>query len=393
MRRTLFIGFLLSMQFLHAQKPVAPSQFITKFPFQQLTGGVIMMQARFGNFPDTLNFILDTGSGGISLDSSTVIYFGLKPEPSERTIRGIAGVRKVSFINNEKLHLHNLTVDSLNFHVNDYTILTEVYGEKIDGIIGYPVLSRYIVKVNFDTSQIEFWTHGAMKYPKGGHLLRPIINTLPVQHMKIRDANTVNSRFLLDMGAGLNMMLTRDFVKDSALLFKSRKLYIKEAEGLGGKVDIAMTVVREVKLGPYRFYNVPVYVFDDVHNVTSYPHLGGLLGNDLIRRFNVIINYQKRDFHLLPNTHFKNRFDYSYSGIELYFVDGQIIIGDVAKGSPAEKSGLKEGDIIVAINKNFAQNMTQMKNALQNSGEKVKIIVSRDGDLKDFEFRIISILR
>ncbi len=394
MRAAILTCLLFSSQLLHAQEEfVTPSRFITKFRFEQLTGGVVMMQARFANYADTLNFILDTGSGGISLDSTTAVYFGITPEPSERTIRGIAGIRKVGFINNQSLHLHKLTIDSLNFHVNDYTILTEVYGERIDGIIGYSVLSRYIVKMNFDSSYIEFWTPGAIKYPKGGTLFRPVIHSLPVQSMRIRDAKTINSRFLYDTGAGLNMMLTTDFVKDSALLYKKRKLYTKEAEGLGGKIDMHMTVVREVKLGPYRFYNVPVYVFDDAYNVTSYPYLGGILGNDLLRRFNVIMNYQKGDFHLLPNSHYKNRFDYSYSGIELYFIEGKIIIGDVAVGSPAEKSGLKEEDVIVAINKNFTQNMLQMKTALQNAGEKVKIIVSRNGDLMDFEFRIKSILK
>jgi hypothetical protein len=43
--------------------------------------------------------------------------------------------------------------------------------------------------------------------------------------------NPLNARFLYDMGAGLNMMLTTDFVRDSSLLHKNRKLYAKEARG------------------------------------------------------------------------------------------------------------------------------------------------------------------
>jgi hypothetical protein len=122
-----------------------PSKFITKFPFIQFTGGIVVLQAQFESFPDTLNFILDTGSGGISLDSATTEYFKLKPEPSNQIIRGIAGIKNVSFLNHKKLHLPGLTIDSLNFHVNDYSLLTAVYGERIDGIIGYSVFSRYIV--------------------------------------------------------------------------------------------------------------------------------------------------------------------------------------------------------------------------------------------------------
>ncbi len=74
-----------------------PSKFITRFPFVQLSGGVILLQARFDSHPDTLNFILDTGSGGISLDSTTSEYLGVKPILSDRTIRGIAGIKKLSF--------------------------------------------------------------------------------------------------------------------------------------------------------------------------------------------------------------------------------------------------------------------------------------------------------
>lgn len=372
---------------------VEPSRMLTQFRFSQLTGGVILLQGRFDPFPDTLNFIFDTGSGGISLDSTTCEYFGLKGVPSERTIRGIAGIRKVSFLHNRKLHLPGLTIDSLNFHINDYEILNIVYGIKIDGIIGYSVLSRYIIKVDYDSSRIEFWSKGSIKYPRGGYLLKPIINSIPVQSGRVRDEATINARFLYDMGAGLNLMLSTDFLNDSALLKKNRRLYAKEAEGLGGKIDMHMTVIKEFRLGPYRFRNVPIYVFDDAYNITSYPYLGGLIGNDLLRRFNVILNYDKKEIHLLPNSHFHEPFDYSYSGLELYYVDGQIIIGDVAKHSPAEAVGLKEGDIVIAVNKNFSQNLQQYKAAIQNTGEKLRIIVLRDGALKEFELKVTNILK
>jgi hypothetical protein len=393
-RSLLFILLLLPGLATFAQEEfITPSRFITRMSFRQMTGGVILLKARLNAFPDTLNFILDSGSGGISLDSSTVEYFKLKPEASNRTIRGIAGIRNVSFLYNQQLHFPGLTVDSLNFHVNDYSILTSVYGEQIDGIIGYSVLSRYIIKVNFDSTHIEFWTQGAMRYPRGGYLFRPFITTLPVQAARVRDEQAVNARFLYDMGAGLNMLLTTDFIADSSLLSNKRKLWVKEAEGLGGKIDMHMTVVKEVKLGPYRFRNVPVYVFDDAYNVTSYPYMGGLIGNDLLRRFNVILNYQKRDFHLTPNSHYNDPFDYSYSGVELYYLNGEILLGDVAKGSPAEKAGLKEGDVVIAINRNFTQTMQLMKAALQSTGGTIRMIVRRNGELLDFDFKVKNILR
>ena len=369
-----------------------PSRDIAKIPFTQLTGGIVILKARFGSSPDTLNFILDTGSSGISLDSSTADYLKLKPTPTERTIRGIAGIRKVSFLYNQQLHFRGLTVDSLNFHINDYSILTAVYGERIDGIIGYSVLNRYIIKLDYDSMKLTFCTKGTIRYPRGGYLLKPTINQLVAQQLRVRDEEAVTSRFLYDMGAGVCMLLTKDFVADSAFLDKKKKYWIKEGEGLGGKIDMELRVMKEVKLGPYRFRNVPVYIFDDENNVTSYPYMGGLIGNDILRRFNVILNYARSDIHLTPNKHYGEAFDYSYSGIELYLVEGLIIIGDVAKGSPAEAAGVKEGDEVIAVNKNFAQNLNQYKIALQAPNERIKLILRRDKVMMEIEFKIKSIL-
>lgn len=386
--------FFLVLNRLSAQEQFVepPARHLTTVGFRQLSGGVILMNARFADYQDTLNFILDTGSGGISLDSSTVHYFGLTPVPSDLTILGIAGIRKVSFIYNQKLRLPGLTVDSLNFHINDYSILSSVYGEKIDGIIGYSVLSRYIFQINYDSLQIHIYTNGRVKYPRGGWLYEPILKTLPVQTAKIRDVKTVNTRLLFDIGAGLCLMLNRDFVEDSSFLSKKRILFAKEAEGIGGKVDMNLTVIKEIRLGPYKFKNIPMFIFDDTYNITSYPYLGGILGNDILRRFNIILNYSKREFYFMPNSHYNDPFDYAYSGIELYMVNDKIILGDVAEGSPAAQAGLKEGDVVIGINNVIGQSLQQYKQALQIVGEKVKIIVSRNGELLEFTFRTISIL-
>lgn len=369
-----------------------PAKLLTSFRFRQLSGGVILLKGQFGSFNDTLNFILDTGSGGISLDSTTVDYFKLTPTPSDLTILGIAGIRKVSFLYNQRLRLPGLTVDSLNFHVNNYEILSAVYGEKIDGIIGYSVLNRYIFNINYDSLRIQIFSNGRMKYPRGGWLYEPILRTLPVQSARIRDAVTTNSRFLFDIGAGLCMMLNKDFIDDSNFLDKKRVLYAKEAEGVGGKIDMHMTVIKEVRIGPYRFRNVPVFVFDDTFNLTSYPYLSGIIGNDILRRFNLILNYAKKEFYFMSNHNYHDPFDYAYSGIELYMIDGFIVLGDVAEGSPAALAGLQEGDIVLGINNIIGQNLQLYKAALQNAGEKVKVIVNRGGELMEFTFKIKTIL-
>ncbi len=348
----------------------------------------MLIKARINNIEDTLNFILDTGSGGISLDTATCEELKIKHSPSGRTINGIAGIKEVDFARNNDLVLPGLKVKGLDFYVNDYEILSTVYGVKIDGIIGYSFFSRYIVKINFDSTNIEVFEPGTIRYPSGGYLLHPLFSSLPIQHLRIKDTRTINANFYLDTGAGLCFLLSRDFINDSAFLMKKRKPLMVETQGLGGKKKMMITVIKEVKIGPYIFRKVPAHIMDDEFNATSYPYLGGLIGNDILKKFNVVFNYKKREVHLLPNNHYNEPFDYSYTGMSIYNLDGKITIDDIVKDSPAFKAGFKKDDVILAVNNNFSNDINLYKNLLQADRGIVKILITRENILQIITLKV-----
>ncbi|MVT07093.1 PDZ domain-containing protein [Chitinophaga sp. ysch24] len=369
---------------------------ITRFPFKQYYGGVVVVSARLEGVPDTLQFILDTGSAGISLDTGTCVHYGIKLTPTERVVRGVGGSKKVSFAMDRTLTLPGLQVDSLDFHVNDYELISQVYGLQIDGIIGYSLLSKYIVQVDYDTELISIYSKGRFSYPKGGNLLRPSLTLIPIVTAQLRNGKMQNnSRYYFDTGAGMCLLLSHQFVKDSAILTsrkKQRKVIQTEAQGLGGKMNMDITTIQEFRIGSYAFRNVPVYLFDDVTNVTAYPFLGGMVGNDLLRRFNLILNYGRKEIYIIPNSHFRDQFDYSYTGLIIYLINGRVEVTDIIKGSPAEKAGFKKGDIIVAINNSFSSNLQQYRDMLKNIGTRPTLLIMRDKDLLLKKIQIKSIL-
>ena len=370
-----------------------PSKFITSFSFRMLTGGVILIKAKVNDYPDSLNFVLDTGSGGISLDSTTVIEFGIPVVGSDKTIKGIGGIRKVSFLYDAKLKLPGLEVEKLNFHVNDYSLLTSVYGIKIDGIVGYSFFSKYIVNVNYYSLRINVYSVGDYKYPSSGHMLNPMFTALPIQNLRFTDNGKFYVRFYLDTGAGLNFLLSERYVQDSGILKKRKKKpLITQAEGVGGRTSMRITTVTEVKLGPYRFRKVPTYLFKDEYNVINYPYLGGLIGNDLLRRFNVTFNYVKQEVHIIPNSHFRDDFDYAYHGLSIYFIDNLIVVDDVVPGSPADKAGFKKDDVIIALNNDISNNIQVYKTMMQEIGVKMNFVILREGKALQFTMKPISIL-
>lgn len=365
------------------------SKFITKFSFHQLTGGVILLKAAFNDIPDSLNFILDTGSGAISLDSSTAAEFKIPNFPSGLTVSGIAGVKEVNFSRNNKLHLPGLTLDSLDFFINDYDLLTSVYGVKIDGVIGYSFLSRYIIGINYDSLKISVYTQGSFQYPRGSTLLHPMFTTLPIQKLFIRDQRNMDANFYFDTGAGLCFLLSQRFLDDSSFMKKKRKPVTIQVQGLGGKKTMKLTIIKQVQIGPYKFRRVPTSILEDDHNILSYPFLAGLIGNDILRRFNVVLNYQHRIISIIPNSHYRDQFDYSYTGMNMYTVDdGYIIIDDIVEGAPADKAGLQNGDIVIGVDNDFSNNITTYKNKLQNVSEKINLVISRENKIRIIKIKV-----
>jgi hypothetical protein len=237
------------------------------------------------------------------------------------------------------------------------------------------------------------FTKGTIKYPRGGFLLNPLLVAIPIMRGDLKDNKEIGARFYFDTGAGMCLLLSSDFVNDSFFIKPKRKWYATQAEGPGGKAPMKQGVIKQVKIGPYKFRNVPTYIFDDEFNVTQYPYLGGLIGNDLLRRFNIIINYEKSDIYMTPNSHFKDQFDYSYTGLGMYMIDGEIIVMDVMPDSPADKGGFKPGDVVMAVENNFSKNIQTYKNLMQTAGEKLRVLVMRDEGPIILTLKVKNVLR
>lgn len=371
-----------------------PDRYLTSIRFRILNGGIVIAKVRLDPFPDTLNFIFDTGCGGVSLDSATAIRLKLAPLENAYFVRGIAGRCHQRLVEGSRLHLGDITLDSLSLQVNDYDILSSIYGEKIDGIIGYSFFSRYLVRVDYDSARMDVYTKGPIRYPEGGFVLRPRVFGLPMLEGRLADARNINSRFYFDTGAGLCLLFSSNFTSDSAVFSPKRKKPVRtQGAGLGGKTDMQLTTLRTFSLGPFHFRQIPTYIFDDPYDVTSYPQLGGLIGNELLRRFNLILNYPRSEIYILPNASFHQPFDYSYSGVFIALIDGKVTVTDVMQDSPAEKAGLKEGDTILEINGDKQQNIQVYQNLLRTIGPKVKVLVRRSsGEMAMVSLKVSSIL-
>src|SRR5450432_1281141 len=96
-----FAIFYCCTQYAPAQELVNPgrkSVLLTRVPFIQYNGGVMVLKATVGSLTDTLRFILDTGCAGISLDSATCAFYHITTVHTDTVINGMGGSHKVSYV-------------------------------------------------------------------------------------------------------------------------------------------------------------------------------------------------------------------------------------------------------------------------------------------------------
>lgn len=391
------IIILLTLNGCIANKPVRSSsndtqnQPLAVFPFQELTGGVILVKIAVDNFKDSLNFIFDTGNTGLSIDSTTAKELGLNIVATNKVIRGIAGEKPAKFTYQHFIHFPGWNAGSYDMHISDYGLFEQVYGQRIDGIIGFSFFEKYIIKINYDKHIIECYAPGANVYPNGGYFLPINLYKFPVNMVQLEGQSVVDSKTIFDLGAGLNYLMSKQLLNDMPILPIPTKFYPTQVEGFGGKKVIDLTVVQKLTLGKYIFKKIPIHVFDDESNILNYPNLGGILGSDILRRFNIVLDYPAKKIHIKPNTHFRDRFDYHYSGMSFYMIDGSITITDIIKGSPGAFYGFEVDDIVVAIDDQLVFNLQALKDKMELKQNTHQFGILRNGNYKVLKIKLQNI--
>ena len=96
---------------------------------------------------------------------------------------------------------------------------------------------------------------------------------------------------------------------------------------------------------------------------------------------------------MIPNSHYNDAFDYAYTGLGVYFIENKVQVDDVVPESPGEKAGFKSGDVILAINDNYSNNIQVYKQMMQDPGEKLRILILRNDERLVLYMRPKSILK
>lgn len=412
------------------EKVVIPFKFINNLVFIPLKVNGI-----------ELNFLLDSGVEETILfsmeDKKEVSFFNVE----KITLRGLGGETSV-----EGLKSTNNTIEINGLKSRDhllYVILDQSFnisshvGIPVNGIIGYTFLKNNLIDINYHKKRIT--VYGANK--KDNRRLEKKYEKLPISIERSKpytycdiavDSVVMPLKLLIDIGNGDAVWL---FENDAiGVRIPPINFYDYLGQGFSGDVEGQRAKIKSFSFSKFKFQN-PVVAFPDsssIKSVTMVQNRAGSVGSEILKRFNLVFDYPNSLLYLCKNRNFNTPFHYNKSGIEIQhnglqwvqetvplqtslygakpLLEGNSItnnfkykfdlkpiyeISSVRKGSEAEKSGLKKGDVIISINKLkvYKFSLQDIHNLLRPEEDKwITFEVEREDQILIIKFKLFDVL-
>ena len=269
--------------------------------------------------------------------------------------------------------------------------LSVLPGRTLCGDVGYNVLKQFVVEIDYEHGAITLFDPAKFRYSGSGASLpfRLAMGYDPQVEgtLTLEDGVSIHAKFTLDTGAGgtvVSVPLVRSHdllrrVKRQVPLPGSKPL----VDGVNGLTYEAITGrIASMTLGGYTLRQPLVAMSRDTDTIFATDSLGVNLGGNVLRRFNVFIDYPGRRLILEPNAHFDDPFPADASGLVLTAQGTDfktIVVHGIVGGSPADESGIREGDVITAIDGESTDTyaLYQIQDLFKESGRTRQVTIRR----------------
>ncbi|MDR2146956.1 MAG: PDZ domain-containing protein [Tannerella sp.] len=348
------------------------------------------------------NFLFDTGADGLYLDSTfyaTNRFRKFKFANGTLPGAGAGKPQKVLIIK-----------DTVSFTIQNYDnnlsfipvfLLKPILGDFADGIIGREPFLDKIMEINYfheyirlhnDVSAIDTSGYERISMKKERNRL-----FVPAT-IHINETVSIQEYLLLDLGSGGSIDITSPTADKYKLPeeITGKISYFTKYGGISGQSSSYYFRANSIEIGKYRLDNVTMRYTEDKSGALSSDKHAGLLGNEVLERFDIIIDFKKNDLYFKPNSNYGKPFDFSKLGFG--YVDRNVtmdawIVTGLFKGSNAEIAGLEIDDKIISINGIDIHDISLKKQSdFWKKTDKASLLIMRNGEEKRIEFDLKYVL-
>lgn len=246
------------------------------------------------NNSENLDFLFDTGANAIVITSSLI---GEKVNieidgTSENT--GSDGISTIPTSSRNKMEVGHTVWNNIFIVVIDYQ------KPSFDGVIGWNAFKNDIVEIDYNNK--NFIVHPSLpdissEYSK---LEMRIMHGVPfIKTSIIANGEEIENWFEFDTGSNWTLALSQEISKKYNSINNLefiRNMYSVGSTGVKYKSKVVQ--LQKIKLGKFEVNEIPISVNEQASKGVKFD---GILGNLLLKRFNVIIDFQNDFIYLNPN--------------------------------------------------------------------------------------------
>ncbi|MBP7238704.1 MAG: aspartyl protease family protein [Saprospiraceae bacterium] len=401
-RKNIFLLLLLVLQFIQLSAQ-APTVFYNQLdllqgkhkatiPFRYLHNFIVLDATIFGLMH--VQFIFDTGAEHVILFKREYTDVLQIPYDKRIPVMGSDLSREIYALitRNGVLEVTGLATKPTDMLVleENYFNLDEMVGAPIVGLIGGGFFKNLIIRIDYKKRHLTIFDPAYFEPPKD-------IATLPIYvktnkpyiegAASLQDGTVVQVDLLLDTGAGVPLLLHNN--SSPSLHLPDEYIRGKLGMGLGGYLEGFIGRISKLSLGEFDFPEV-LTSFQDLQPSWLQDNerfRNGIIGNQILNRFDVYLDYNKELLMLKPYRKKPKLFTMDRSGLIIFAYGedfSQFVVKDIIEHSPAEIADFRSGDIITKIkgidSKYYTlEAFTQLLQ--QKAGKKIKIQLTRNNQL------------
>jgi hypothetical protein len=291
-------ALMLVLSGVRAQSGEAPQQRLPSekdilIPFHLTAYNNMAVQAIL-NEKDTVQLMFHTAANALTLTEEAVKRLTtVQFDNATDSIKSWGGQANTSRLSKDNL----LQLSGLRWqHVSIWENVNS--GQGTDGKFGIDLFENKVIEIDFDRQLIVIHTDLPAKARKYNRL--PLVfenDNMFVAADCIIAGQAVKNRFLIHSGYAGALLLDDQFVKDNAV---GEKLTVTGEKSLkdsfGNIVKTKKATLPALKIGQTRLTMVPVGFFEGAIGRQKMSILGG----DVLKRFNIIIDAQRKFIYLQP---------------------------------------------------------------------------------------------
>jgi len=333
-------------------------------------------------------FFLDSGAALSIVSQEMAAKSGLTFGGAVRAQGTGAGSTSLGMAQGVTLTLPGAEVPPITVAVWNFSTLLPVLGRPWDGILGFDVISRVVVRLDYEHEQVTFIDPATFVASQRATAL-PVtfLGNLPVVRatIQIPGREPIETNCAIDSGAD-GLHLTTPFTVANQVPESIPKQIASFAIGAGGGSRMFKGRLAGLQLGPY-LLRAPIVGFSphEELGLLASADIGALVGGEILKRFTITFDLPHHRILVQPNSHFSDPFRTNESGLGL-LAEGtdfhHFVVDSVEPGSPAERAGLRKGDVLTEIDGYQASELDLAKiDELFQPRHTVQLTLQREGSI------------